>query len=170
MNKNSIINIEPTIEQKEIIQSLPDNKVLKINAFAGTGKTSTLQMLTNHYATNKFLYLAYNKSIELEAKDKFGRNVEVKTVHALAYRYVISSTDLNLKKIINYNAKSISDIFNTDYKKAKQILLAFSHYCNSSDIDIKPSIMYSDYVKLIIEKIENKEMNISFDYILKKFQ
>ena len=98
MNKNII----PTKKQEEIIKALPNNKVLKINAFAGTGKTSTLQMLTNYYATKRFLYLAYNKSMELEAKKKFGRNVEVKTVHALAYKYVASFTNLNLKKIINY--------------------------------------------------------------------
>lgn len=166
MNKNII----PTKEQEEIIQALPNNNVLKINAFAGTGKTSTLQMLTNYYATKKFLYLAYNKSIELEAKKKFGRNVEVKTVHALAYKHVASSTNLNLKKIINHNAKSISNIFNVDYKTAKQILLSFSYYCNSSEININLSSSYSNYVKIMIEKIENKEMNISFDYILKKFQ
>lgn len=166
MNKN----IVPTKEQEKIIQALPNNKVLKINAFAGTGKTTTLQMLTNYYATRRFLYLAYNKSIELEAKKKFGKNVEVKTVHALAYRHVASSTNLNLKKIINYNAKFISDMFNVDYKKAKQILLAFSHYCNSSEVNINLSSPYSNYLKLMIEKIEIKEMNISFDYILKKFQ
>jgi len=163
-------NIVPTKEQEEIIKALSNNKVLKINAFAGTGKTSTLQMLTNYYATKRFLYLAYNKSIELEAKKKFGRNVEVKTVHALAYKYVASFTNLNLKKITNYNSKSISDIFNVDYKTAKQILLSFNYYCNSSKINIDISSSYSNYVEIMIKKIENKEMNISFDYILKKFQ
>ncbi len=166
---DTIKMITPTNEQEKIIKSLPNHKVLKINAFAGTGKTSTLQMLTNHYATKKFLYLAYNKSIQLEAKSKFGKNVEVKTVHALAYKYVISNTKLNLKKIVNYNAKSISRLFNVNYNEAKNILLAFSRYCNSDIVDIGLTYKHGSYVKSIIDKIENGELDISFDYILKKF-
>lgn len=166
---NSIKMITPTYEQEEIIKSLPNHKVLKINAFAGTGKTSTLQMLTNHYATKRFLYLAYNKSIQLEAESKFGKNVEVKTVHALAYKYVISHTKLDLKKIINYNPKNISKIFNLDYKEAKNILSAFNQYCNSDKVDIGSNEAYSNYIKEIVNKIENKKLDISFDFILKKF-
>lgn len=158
----------PTEEQRTIIEALKNNKVIKINAFAGTGKTSTLQMLTDYYKSDSFLYLAYNKSIELEAKNKFGRNVEVKTIHALAYKYVMLATDLNLKKIVNYTPKLISDLFKIDYKKSKQILLVFNYYCNSDKLE--PSILYQDYIKSIISKIENKELEISFDYILKKFQ
>lgn len=166
---NMINGIKPTKEQKDIIKALAKNKVLKINAFAGTGKTSTLQILTSYYATNKFLYLAYNKSIQLEAGSKFGKNVEVKTIHSLAYKYVSSHTDLNLKKIITYNAKNISEMFMVDYKKAKQILLAFNKYCHLDKVYIDSNNAHCYYVQSIIEKIEKKELDISFDYILKKF-
>ncbi len=37
VESTSIKMITPTNEQEEIIKSLPDHKVLKINAFAGLG-------------------------------------------------------------------------------------------------------------------------------------
>jgi superfamily I DNA/RNA helicase len=80
--------MELTTEQKTIINSLKELNNIKIFAFAGTGKTTTLKAIANSYPQARILYLAFNKSIEREAKGKFPRNVEVRTVHALAYKYI----------------------------------------------------------------------------------
>jgi DNA transposition AAA+ family ATPase len=49
----------PTPEQAQVIQiDLEPGQVMIINAIAGSGKTSTLQMYVDAYPKKKFLYLA----------------------------------------------------------------------------------------------------------------
>ena len=79
--------IQITKEQKEIINAdLAPGDTLKIMAFAGTGKTTTLVEYTKKRPGIRFLYIAFNKSVQLEAAQKFPRNVTARTTHALAFR------------------------------------------------------------------------------------
>lgn len=78
--------MEPTDEQKEILKA--GGRVVRINARAGTGKTTTLRMLADAHADKSILYLVFNRKASEEAKSKFPPNVKVKTVHALAWGYV----------------------------------------------------------------------------------
>lgn len=80
------MDILPTTEQKIIIDAVAKGKTVKIAALAGTGKTSTLVMIANTYPNRKGLYLAYNKSLQLDAQKKFPPWIECKTVHSLAYQ------------------------------------------------------------------------------------
>ncbi|MBV5329003.1 MAG: ankyrin repeat domain-containing protein [Chlorobium sp.] len=75
----------PTNEQKDILKSVCGNHTVKILALAGTGKTTTLQYITNNIE-NKFLYLAFNRSIVDESRGKFRNNVTCRTIHSLAYQ------------------------------------------------------------------------------------
>lgn len=59
---------------------------LKINALAGTGKTSTLRAIAKHLPRQKILYLAFNKAVQMEASTSFPPNVFARTIHSLAYR------------------------------------------------------------------------------------
>jgi excinuclease UvrABC helicase subunit UvrB len=75
--------IQPTEEQNQILQAFLSGQSIKIHAFAGTGKTSTLFYLASQ--TNKEgLYLTFNKRIAEEAKIKMPKNVTSATVHSLA--------------------------------------------------------------------------------------
>ncbi|OPX18911.1 MAG: hypothetical protein BZ151_12040 [Desulfobacca sp. 4484_104] len=74
-----------TDEQRAIIAALPHHKSIKVYALAGTGKTTTLKAIAQAYPKAKMLYLAFNKAIADEAKSKFPPNVEVRTVHSLAF-------------------------------------------------------------------------------------
>lgn len=76
----------PTPEQREIIRC--DAPLLAVNAFAGTGKTSTLLSYADARPDQRILYLAFNKSVALEARSKFPRNVRVMTSHALAWHEI----------------------------------------------------------------------------------
>lgn len=78
--------MEPTEEQKAILKA--KGRVIRINARAGTGKTTTLRMLANEHADKKILYLVFNRKASEEAQAKFPENVTVRTVHSLAWRYV----------------------------------------------------------------------------------
>ena len=58
---------------------------LKIEAFAGSGKTTTLRAIGHNLASKNGLYLAFNRSIAKEAALKFPGNVLCKTAHSLAW-------------------------------------------------------------------------------------
>lgn len=56
-------------------------------AGAGTGKTATLTMMAEA-TTARGLYMAFNRAASIDAKQRFGPNVECRTVHSLAYAAV----------------------------------------------------------------------------------
>ncbi|MGX9835939.1 UvrD-helicase domain-containing protein [Enterobacter dykesii] len=74
-----------TPEQNAIIEW--QGNQLVVNAFAGTGKTTTLVQFAQANPDSKMLYLAYNRAIRDEAEQKFPFNVECKTSHQLAWSH-----------------------------------------------------------------------------------
>lgn len=78
-----------TEEQSKAIVLAKTGESLKINAFAGTGKSFVLKAIAS-LALNKLngLYLAFNKSIVKDASGHFPKNVKCKTSHAIAYAAV----------------------------------------------------------------------------------
>jgi len=79
--------VKLTNEQLKAVELFKTSSSLKINAFAGTGKTSTLVAIAK--STSKSgLYLAFNKSIAAEASAKFPRSVDCRTTHSLAFRTI----------------------------------------------------------------------------------
>jgi len=80
-----------TDEQHIICQAARDSDVgssRKIQAFAGTGKTTTLAAIAESLVRRKFLYLVFNRAAADEAQHKMPSNVMVRTAHALAFRGV----------------------------------------------------------------------------------
>lgn len=73
-----------TQEQKDIIEYVKTGNNLRINARAGSGKTSSLVAVAKAIPKSA-LYLAFNKAMVEEAKTKFPGYVAVKTWHSLAY-------------------------------------------------------------------------------------
>lgn len=76
-----------TDEQALAVEHFRTSQSLKISAFAGTGKTSTLTALSRS-TSKRGLYLAFNKSIADEAKAKFPQSVDSRTTHSLALRSI----------------------------------------------------------------------------------
>lgn len=81
-----------TDEQQEIID-FPLN--MKVNAVAGSGKSTTLIEYAAARPGARILYLGFNRSVRLEAQTRFARHgltgVDIHTAHSLAYRYVMRS-------------------------------------------------------------------------------
>ncbi|MBX9838797.1 MAG: UvrD-helicase domain-containing protein, partial [Silvanigrellaceae bacterium] len=102
--------MKPTIEQENIVKFInTNNEDLKISAFAGTGKTSTLKLIANTLPEMSFLYLAYNKDIQLSAEKSFPKNVYCNTYHALARR-AMQIDKSRYKEKLNIKAKQIEII------------------------------------------------------------
>ncbi len=76
--------MKPTAEQEAVLNS--DSRIVRINARAGTGKTTTLVMLSEKNQGKSVLYLVFNRMAREAARKKFPANVQVHTVHSLAYR------------------------------------------------------------------------------------
>lgn len=75
-----------TREQDAIVSTnLQAPHYMVVRAFAGSGKTTTLIEYARRNPSKKFLYLAFNKAITLEAKERFPPNTDCKTFHGLAY-------------------------------------------------------------------------------------
>lgn len=77
----------PTEEQINALQMALDGKSFKVVAYAGAGKTTTLKLIGERLG-GRGLYLAFNKAIANEARQKFPPHVDCRTFHSLAYRHV----------------------------------------------------------------------------------
>lgn len=77
-----------TEQQQAIIDAAHEGKSVVAEALAGTGKTSTLTELARSFVRRPGLYLAFNKSVQLEAERKFPDWINVTTAHGLAYRAI----------------------------------------------------------------------------------
>jgi len=86
----------PTDEQQEAIDLSGRGETLKIIAYAGTGKTSTLTYIAEEKnrrvrsqgRADQGVYLAFNRSVADSAAKKFPSNVSARTFHSLAYQAV----------------------------------------------------------------------------------
>ena len=89
--------IVPTDEQEAAIALVESNHRVKLNAYAGCSKTTTLSLVADKQCVPS-LYLAYNKAMAVEARDKFPSWVTVKTTHALAYAVFGRQLQAKLKR------------------------------------------------------------------------
>jgi superfamily I DNA and RNA helicase len=88
LERYSFAMLTPTSQQQAIIDAVAEGKDMVIQALAGTGKTTTLRMIAEHYPDKKFLYIVFNKSQQLEAQKKMPSNVEPRTCDSLAWKFV----------------------------------------------------------------------------------
>ncbi|NLN13116.1 MAG: DNA helicase, partial [Arcobacter skirrowii] len=79
--------IVKTNEQENIVNSTLSS--FKINAVAGSGKTTTLLLYAQKNPHLKILYLAYNKSLQTSILEKLKDfkvpNLESSTIHSFIY-------------------------------------------------------------------------------------
>ena len=85
----------PTREQLAIIHSPTTPGITRINAYAGTGKTTALVQLAEELCRKnskaRILYLSFNKSVERAAKaafQKLWRNITCQTINSTTYRFL----------------------------------------------------------------------------------
>ena len=187
-----------TDEQKAIIQSTGN---IKINAVAGSGKTTTIiQYAARRPKNSRILYLAFNKSVRLEAKKRFAdqglHNVQVETAHSLAYKHIVFTKGYKVSQK-EYKSYELAEKLGLkgngekhgEYILANHISKFISYFCNSSapkvqdlnylDIvtDEKARLFVRSFYKhiehgtrLLLSKIYNGELEVTHDFYLKMFQ
>jgi F-box DNA helicase 1 len=186
-----------TKEQIAIVSSAGD---IKINAVAGSGKTTTLIEYARARPREKILYLAFNKAVKLEAEKKFAEkgvsNVRIETAHSLAFSGVVRGTNYTIKSE-GYKTPEIVEILqlnnftgkHTEYILATHINAFISYFCNSDKSKVQ-ELNYEDVVndpaakqfslnfkeeisnqtRVFLGKMNNGEIPITHDFYLKKYQ
>lgn len=173
-------------ELKDIFNS--KDKLMVIKSFAGTGKTQTLVELAKINCDKKILYVAFNKSIENEAINRFPKNVTVSTAHSLAYslygrKYknklaasispytVMKFLQLKRNKLNNLIAikvvESINGFFNSNYDSIEKFIMEADLL-----LPFDKSTMVS-YVELCWRNmcdLKAQELKVSHDFYLKLLQ
>ncbi len=83
------VKINPTLEQRAVLDAIMTGKNVVVRALAGTGKTSTLKLAANRILLQKpdakITYIAFNKSVQKEAAKEFPENTDARTDGSLAY-------------------------------------------------------------------------------------
>jgi superfamily I DNA/RNA helicase len=143
-----------TPEQQSIIESTGN---IKINAVAGSGKTTTvIEYARTRSAGSRILYLAFNKTVKQEAARKLLEkgigNVAVETAHSLAYRHIVSRSSYAVKAN-GYKTNEIAAILSLqaynqkhgEYILANHINKFVAYFCNSN----KPKVQELNYLDTI---------------------
>jgi F-box protein, helicase, 18 len=130
-----------TEEQMAIINATGN---IKINAVAGSGKTTTIiEYAKTRPQGSNILYIAFNKSVKIEASKRFAaiglNNVTVETAHSLAYKHIVYSHQYKVKNQ-DYKINEIAEILglkasgekHDEYIIANHIIKFIAYFCNSN--------------------------------------
>ncbi|XP_021175742.2 F-box DNA helicase 1 [Fundulus heteroclitus] len=166
-NGERLPQIHLTREQQAILShDIQHDHVVKIIAFAGTGKTTTLVKYAAQRPHLRFLYVAFNKSVACEAQRRFPPNVECKTAHSLAYHDVGMRYNANKKLTMNVKPFSINLVLPTGsagYARAKVVATILNAFMASADPTIDTQHVPFDYVvKKGFRKIIDSEEQMFF--------
>ncbi len=120
-----------TDEQERVVAS--EARTLVVNAYAGSGKTSTLVEYARRRPNERLLYLAFNRSIKEEAANKFPPNVRCITTHGLAFP---THGRLYQGKLGNPKASHLARVLEIDVISAGRVLAVIMNYLSSTSKDI----------------------------------
>jgi hypothetical protein len=127
-----------TEEQQAVVHS--PSEALKVVAFAGAGKTSTLRAYAKARPARRMLYLAFNNAIAREAAGRFTSNVTCLTTHSLAFRAVGHAYRHKLAN--NIRANQAAEVLglnpgdSSGFGHANQSLRALKHFLSTSCADL----------------------------------
>ncbi|KAK2105502.1 DNA helicase I [Saguinus oedipus] len=133
--------IQLTHEQQLILNhKMEPLQVVKIMAFAGTGKTSTLVKYAEKWSQSRFLYVTFNKSIAKQAERVFPSNVICKTFHSMAYGHIgrkyQSKKKLNLFKLTPFMVNSVLAEGKGGFIRAKLVCKTLENFFASADEEL----------------------------------
>jgi F-box protein, helicase, 18 len=187
-----------TEEQEDIIHSSGD---IIINAVAGSGKTTTIiEYAKTRPENSRILYLAFNKSVKLEAVNKFAqkkiKNIVIETAHSLAYKNIVFRHGYKVRTL-GYKTHEIAGLLGLkgngekhhEFVIANHINKFIACFCNSDKLkvqdvnyletisDAKAKTFVKTFYSFIeaqtrklLAKMDKGEIEITHDFYLKKFQ
>ncbi|EFS2570759.1 ATP-dependent helicase [Campylobacter jejuni] len=159
--------MELTIEQIEIIElskKMNKSEILIINACAGSGKTFTLNEIASANPNKKFLYLAFNKNIVEDMKKKAKKNIDVKTLHSLAFSFVRKKIG-KMNFINSYTIFDIEKFFpNQTSEELFLILKDFNDFLINDEKEFK-----NNYIKKLWNLVLTRKLDFIHNFYLKYY-
>lgn len=162
--------MELTNEQLAIIQSKGN---IKINAVAGSGKTTTIiEYARSRPKSCKILYIVFNKSIKFDSEIKFSKlglsNVKVETAHALAYKNIVFKHNYKVRGQ-GYKTNEIAEILqlqgngekHTEFVIANHVSKYAAYFCNSN----KPKVQDLNYLDIVYDAKAKAFVKSFYTYI-----
>jgi len=116
-------DIKLTQEQEEILDFAKTGKNMLVNAYAGSGKTFILRKIAQTNSRDRFMYLAFNKGLQVSASESFPKNTWAKTAHSLAWGGMGMSGN-PLAERLNQRMKTIDLAAKLGIRSDKSILIA----------------------------------------------
>lgn len=174
-----------TDEQIAIVNTVHNGeKEIKINAYAGSGKTSTLVSIVEEIRKKdkdcKILYLVFNKSMVSDSRQKFDSldlDVECQTIHGWALKRfsLLSKDEITIMPSIDYSdymkVKSRQNKYK--YSKYKNIVEMFNEYGltfdNLSTFCFNMKNGYKGQSKYNLEKLGIRSYEVEFFEELYKY-
>ena len=139
-------------EQLAVISD--SNRIVKVNAFAGTGKTATAVGHALARPNARILYVAFAKPMQLEAEKRFPKNVECRTTHSLAYAAIGHKHKLDR----SWRAMTIAEhLGNANYREAAMAKTMLAAFFQSPDPEINKDI-HCDRVLAEFEDASDAEL------------
>ena len=143
-----------TLQQLAIIDvPIVSGASIHVQAFAGTGKTTTARiMATKHaHAGLRVMYVAYNKTAQLDAEKVLHKTVKARTFHSLAYGWCKSKAAFTNRVVggtlakSDYKLRMAGEIPRAVKAAATDVLRSF---CASEFDEIQPENLVSAWTKL----------------------
>ncbi len=142
---SNLFTFPATTEQEVAVDIFIARKNMKVSAFAGTGKTSTLRFLSATANKERGLYLAFNRAIAKEAKSVFNPKTDCRTTHSSALQQIRGQYAFSNQKLYtDISPKQLASAFELELfdagvmsleadMMAHLILSAVRRFCQSGD-------------------------------------
>ncbi|KAJ1033883.1 hypothetical protein NDA16_000091 [Ustilago loliicola] len=104
-----------THEQERFVRrDVRPGELIKVQAFAGTGKTRSLLAYAERRPNKRFLYIAFNKAAADEARRRFPDHVQCRTMHSVALCQVVRTAgqdigDLRARDVVRLLGESLPE-------------------------------------------------------------
>jgi superfamily I DNA/RNA helicase len=163
-----------TKEQEQILASTGN---IKINAVAGSGKTTTIiAYAQSRPANSSILYLAFNKTVKDEAARRFTalgmHSVTVETAHSLALKHIRHMYPQYTIKKNGYRTTEIVELLgltgrgekHAEYVIANHINRFIAYFCNSD----KQRVQQLNYLDVVTDPTAKNFVATYYSYIEEK--
>lgn len=152
--------LAPTGEQAEIVGSCPaPGEIMLINAYAGTGKTSTLRMIAEANPDKRILYVCYNRLTAEKASKSFPKNTKCRTIHSLAYAEIGRHYD---HKLGAPTTREVMATFKVDKTYVAVLALNLVQaYCYSTEKEITPAVLDPEQDRLTFFGVQQYPQSIN---------
>ncbi len=170
-----------TKEQQKIIES---SGSIRINAVAGSGKTTTLiQYAKSRPQSTRILYIAFNRSVRLEAQKKFNEerltNVQVETAHSLAFKAVVLPNNYTvsphnpfflLRSVMGvFNAPTVEEMLLATHASQQSALFCNAICAKVEELDYLETLSEAEEISFATENLEQITL-IARTYLAKMYK